>query len=210
MTDVDIANMALSYLGDAANITTLSPAEGSAQADHCARFLPIAKLELLSSFPWSFAVRTTKLAAYSKDEGAKYYDYALPSDCIRLINLLREPYSPVSLTPDTVQFITFMNGASRVVRTMCPEVYAVYVSDDIPVNRYSATFSEALAWLLAAKLAGPLLGGQGGQKTAQNCLVQSRYFADQAKVEDANQSRDNPLDFCGLSGDYQGGPPCLS
>ena len=209
MTDVDIANMALSYLGDAANVTSLDPAEGSAQADHCARFLPIAKRELLESFPWSFATRTAKLARYAVEKGAKYFDYAIPSDCIRLVNVLREPFSPVSITPDTVQFVTIMSGQTKLIRTLSSSVYAIYISDDVLTGRYSANFTQALAWLLASKLAGSLHGGQGGSKLAQNCLVQSRYFAESAKVEDANQSRDTPLYVCGLSGDYQKGDwPC--
>lgn len=205
MTDVDIANLALSYLGDAANVTTLDPAEGSAQADHCARFLPIAKRELLESFPWSFALRTAKLARYAPQEGAKYFDYALPSDCVRLLNILREPLSPLLTRPDNVQFIELMSGQTKVIRTLSCQAYAVYISEDVSTNRYSAEFTQALAWSLAAKLAGPIHGGQGGSKVAQNCLVQSRYFAEQAKVNDANQSRDTPFYICGLSGDYQQG-----
>lgn len=210
MTDVDIANMALSFLGDAANVTTLSPAEGSAQADHCARFLPICKQQLLSAFPWSFALHSEKLAEYAVDEELKYHDYALPADCLRIVNILREPYSTASFTRDNVQFATMMSGQTKIIRTMSPCAYAVYVSDRVPTNRYSAAFTEALAWLLASKLAGPIHGGQGAAKLAQNCLAQSQYYLERAKYEDANQDRDDPLYLCGLSGDYQqGGPSCL-
>ena len=42
-TEVDICNIALAHLGDDATIASLSPPEGSAQAEKAARFYPIAR-----------------------------------------------------------------------------------------------------------------------------------------------------------------------
>ncbi len=44
---VDLCNLALAYLGDDATVASIDPPEGSAQAEHCQRFYPIARDTLL-------------------------------------------------------------------------------------------------------------------------------------------------------------------
>ena len=39
----DICNMALGHLGDSATVASIDPPEGSAQAEHCARFYPMVR-----------------------------------------------------------------------------------------------------------------------------------------------------------------------
>ena len=48
---VDICNQALSHLGDSATVASIDPPEGSAQAEHCARFYPAALAALLEMHP---------------------------------------------------------------------------------------------------------------------------------------------------------------
>ena len=56
-SDVDICNLALSFLGDDANVSSISPPEGSQQSEHCARFYPIARDGLLQMHNWNWASR---------------------------------------------------------------------------------------------------------------------------------------------------------
>ena len=203
MTDVDICNIALAYLGDEATVASINPPEGSAQADHCARFYPLAKRELLESFPWSFALRSETLAKYEVPKEAKYFDYAMPADCARLVDVRAEEYQPVTNRWRHVQFLTLSTGTRRFIRTMQPVAYAVFISTETAESDFSGAFAEALAWLLASKLAGALHGGQGGAEMARNCLVQAQLKADIAKLQDANQTNDQPLFHCGLTGFYQ-------
>ena len=56
-SEVDICNLALGHLGDNATVSSISPPEGSAQAEHCARFYPIARDALLEMHNWNFAMR---------------------------------------------------------------------------------------------------------------------------------------------------------
>ena len=51
-SEIAICNLALSHLGDAANIASIDPPEGSAQAEHCATFYPIARDSLLEMHDW--------------------------------------------------------------------------------------------------------------------------------------------------------------
>ena len=73
-SEVEICNLALARLGDAATVVSIDPPEGSAQAEHCAMFYPMARDTLLAQHPWGFAqrrVRPARLAA----------GYLLPDDC---------------------------------------------------------------------------------------------------------------------------------
>ena len=59
-SDVEICNLALSHLGDTATVASIDPPEGSAQAEHCARFYPIARDALLEKHDWSWATRRSR------------------------------------------------------------------------------------------------------------------------------------------------------
>ena len=60
-SDTDICNLALSHLGDEASVVTIDPPEGSPQADHCARFYPIARDSGLQMTAASFGHRRAGL-----------------------------------------------------------------------------------------------------------------------------------------------------
>ena len=61
-TETDISNLALSHFGQDASIDSIDPPDGSVEAEHAQRFLPIARDEILEAFPWSFAKRRATLA----------------------------------------------------------------------------------------------------------------------------------------------------
>lgn len=60
-TNVDICNMALANIGEAPNITAISPPDGSAHADLCALWLPKAREAVLEMHNWTFAARRAVL-----------------------------------------------------------------------------------------------------------------------------------------------------
>ena len=66
-SEVDICNLALSHLGDEASLASIDPPEGSAQADHCAKFYPIARDLMLEKHPWKFATRRVLLSPVDVD-----------------------------------------------------------------------------------------------------------------------------------------------
>jgi hypothetical protein len=55
MTNVDIANMALSLIGEAPTVTSLAAPAGSPHAALCALWLPKAREQVLSIHDWTFA-----------------------------------------------------------------------------------------------------------------------------------------------------------
>lgn len=151
---VDICNLALAHLGDKASVSSISPADGSAQADHCARFYPIARDVLLEMHDWNFAHRRTVLAETANTPPAAWeYEYALPGNCIRLLNVLDEDGNDDA--PRVFEQGTDATGA-RVLWTNEPNATATYTHAITDTTKFSPLFVNTLSWLLASYLAGPI------------------------------------------------------
>lgn len=191
---VDICNQALSHLGDSATVASIDPPEGSAQAEHCARFYPAALAALLEMHPWAFATRRITLAAVSNPSSTWAYAFALPNGCINLISILApdatDDYSTSvvggAYTPQDFSVEIDENGNDIILTNQADAVlrYVVLVSD---TTRFSPLFVEALTWLLASKLAGPVLKGDAGMQAAQACTKTFVYWLGKAVGSDASQ-----------------------
>lgn len=92
MSEVTICNLALSHLGDTAEVASIKPPEASVQAQLCARFYYVARNALLEMGSWGFATRRVKLAELTPDDVACGWRphpwrhvYALPNAVINAI-----------------------------------------------------------------------------------------------------------------------------
>lgn len=184
---VDICNLALSRLGDAATIASLDPPEGSAQAEHCARFYPIALNSLLELHTWGFATRRVTLAKLDVESWNWTYAYARPSGAVRLLAVL-----PASASPDEEgePFDTESNGSGTgMILSNLEDAtlrYTCLISD---TTKFPPLFVDALSWLLASHLAGPIIKGDAGKAEAKACLQAFNLVVAQAKASDANQRK---------------------
>ena len=178
---IDIANLALAHLGDDANVASFDPPEGGPQAEHCARFYPIARDRLLEMHAWSFAVRTDALTPLGAVDGDTRRRFALPADCLRPLGLraFRDFTSDFAIeTAADGQPTLIADGDGAVLR---------YVRRIEDATRFSPLFVEALSWLLASMVAGPLIKGESGVAAAKSCWqVFLMRFADAAEA-DANK-----------------------
>ena len=187
---VEICNLALSHLGDSATIATIDPPEGSAQAEHCARFYPIARDSLLEMHPWNFATRRVSLAALDIDLWSWAYAYAAPTSCLKIVSILpnesgsddeTQPYETESAEDGTLIIRTDVESAT------CRYIYKVTDS-----ARFPPLFVDALARLLASYMSGPVVKGESGRKAGLEQLQAFRQIASQAMVSDANQRMVRP------------------
>lgn len=195
-TSVDICNMALAYLGDRATVTSIEPPEGSSQADHCARFYPLAKRQILAEHPWSFAVKRAKLARLAQaPEGARYA-FTLPLDSVRVISI-HDTLSDFELHDYTLE----SDQGYVIVTCDRDDIYAVYVTASVPEAMFSASFADALAHLLASKLAGAVMPGTTGIKLAQEEAKFYLAFLEKAINHDAVQTHERELYKCPFVGD---------
>lgn len=190
-SEVDIANLALSHLGDSATVASLDPPEGSAQAEHCARFYPIARNSLLELHNWKFATRRATLAQLAVDSGPWAYAYALPADALKLLAVLPDGAEAVAESEDYEQEVV-ETGASAIL-TNCELATLRYIALVTDTTKFSPLFELALSWQLASFLAGPILKGDAGAAEAKRCAGLAMAHLSQAAVSDANQRRVTPV-----------------
>lgn len=204
-SEVDICNLALSHLGDTATVASLDPPEGSVQAEHCARFYPIARDSLLELHPWGFATRRIQLAQLGTGWPEWDYSYAQPADALNIIAVL-----PPDATDDYSQGLSnvpLAAGGSYVPKAFSCEIDSngadvIYSDQEDAVLRYTALVSDTtkfsplfvmtLSWHLASMLAGPIIKGDAGAAEAKRCASMMQAFLGQATESDAGQRRITP------------------
>ena len=207
---VDICNLALGHLGDNATVASIDPPEGSAQAEHCARFYPIARDSLLEMASWNFAMRRSFLAQVTNTWPEWKYAYAVPSDVLNIVAVHPQDayddyatqfvptdtpfwshnYSPVIAAgryvpqPFTVEID--QNGNSILYTNTENAImrYSAYVTD---TTQFSPLFTITLSWHLASMLAGPVIKGDAGAAEAKRCAQMMAAYQSQAEISDANQ-----------------------
>lgn len=213
-SEVDICNLALGHLGDNATVASIRPPEGSAQAEHCARFYPIARDSLLEMHFWNFSMRRINLAPLEAAWPEWKYAYALPNDVLNVIAVMppdaNDDYASRFVPSDTPQFahnyspviaagrytpqpytIEVLADGQHVLYTNQENAmlrYTAYVSD---TTVFSPLFTMALSWHLASMLAGPIIKGDQGAAEAKRCTQMAMGYISQAEVSDANQRRIN-------------------
>lgn len=211
-SEVDICNMALGHLGDTATVSSINPPEGSAQAEHCARFYPIARDALLEMASWNFAMRRVKLAQLGQTWPEWKYAYALPGDVLNVLGVLPEDasddystrfvptdtpywshnYSPViaagRYAPQPFTIETAADGSSVLFTNVENAVmrYSAFVRD---TTQFSPLFVLTLTHYLASYLAGPIIKGAEGAAEAKRQLQLAIGFQSQAETSDANQRK---------------------
>ncbi len=190
-SEVDICNLALAHNGDEANIAEIDPPDGSAQADYCARFYPIARDTLLESHTWRFATKRVVLAAVDNPLTSWQFAYALPSACVRPVSLL-----PPSATDDkkTEDFVVETNSVGdSVVYTNVEQATLQYVTLVTDTTKFTPLFVVALARLLASYVAGPLIKGESGMKVARAHLTAFEQVDKPRAIDaDANARQSSP------------------
>jgi hypothetical protein len=194
---VEICNMALAYLGDRANVASIDPPEGSTEAEHCARFYPIARDTLLEAHCWNFATRRAQLAQLSITPIGWDYAYARPSSALRVFSIfsanMQREYgldNGVPFDPPQQDFICESDdNGTPIIFTNQASAYAKYTIRVTDTARFSPLFVNTLAWHLASMLAGPIYKGDVGMKQAQYCAQMMNAFLAQAKNADANQRK---------------------
>jgi hypothetical protein len=209
-SEVDIANLALSHLGDTATVASLYPPEGSTQAELAARFYPIARDSLLELHTWSFAMRREELALLTNVSEQWRYTYVMPNNVAQVVSIIpkeaRDDYSvhvdpltafgfpynidsmavATAYVPQAYDIETLSDG-TRVIRTNQEQAMARFVGLITDTTKFSPLFTITLSWHLASMLAGPILKGDVGAAEAQRCLQRMQIYLSQAKTSDADQ-----------------------
>lgn len=168
-SEVDICNQALAMLGDKANVVSIRPPDRTVQAEHCARFYPLALGAMLEAHDWSFARSRAALALRSVSADNRAYTYAFPSNC-----LVPRAVFPLDSEPgeNDARFEAELLATDRVLVTPLAGAQLLYTRGDVDPTKFTPLFREALALSLASRLAGPLVQGAEGRKAAMDLLAQ--------------------------------------
>lgn len=189
-SEVDICNLALARLGDNATVASIDPPEGSAQAEHCARFYAVARDSLLEMHAWKFATRRVLLAKLTVESWDWAFAYAEPTGALKLLGVLSATASNDDET-QPYEAESAANGAA-IILTNQEDASLRFVARVTDTTKFSPLFVDALAWLLASYLAGPVLKGDAGAAMAKACLQSFMLAFSNAKVSDANQRKVRP------------------
>lgn len=210
--EVDLCNEALARIGHRPVVRSIEPPDNSAEASLCARFYQTSRDSLLESRNWKFATRRVELVEVDNDVRDDWsYAYLLPRDLMKATDvfgpqnlndaasvadgaIVREADeeilpdlaapSPYDMGVDSVGHqLLFTNQQDAIL------LYQARVSD---TRLMSPLFREALTWILASKLAGPLIKGEAGAAEAKRCLSMAQYYLSQAATTDANQKLVKP------------------
>jgi hypothetical protein len=188
-SEVSICNLALSHLGDEATVTSIDPAEGSQQAEHCALYYPIARNTLLELHPWSFATRRQALVELEGTAPGNWgFVYQRPNNCLRALNVFADGASTarnnlsvlrdgniVSISGEEFgeEFIEeTLDGDVRVIYANVENAQLRYIRQVEDTTKYPTLVVNAIARLLASMLAGPIIKGTTGMQVGQAQLKQ--------------------------------------
>jgi hypothetical protein len=212
-SEVDICNLALGHLGDNATVASLEPPEGSAQAEHCARFYPIARDALQEMHSWNFCTQRANMALL---DGVSYtqwkYVYAEPSGVVSILAVLppdaANDYSAPIYSPYTqadggyhaaqgmytpLEFSVETDATGRtLILTNQEDAVLRYTGIVTDTTKFTPLFVMALSWQLASMLAGPILKGDVGAAEAKRCEGQMMRWLGKAMESDANDRRIHP------------------
>lgn len=188
-TDVDICNLALAHLGDAANVQSLTP-PASIQAQHCKRFYPIARDAVLARHAWAFNTCRIALSELSGVDvpDAWGFAYGLPDRCLTVLSVY-----PAGTEDDSTvyEFTTeTLHDGTPAIFTDVEEAYARYTVRVENPGVFPPLVVNAIARLLASHLAGPLIKGSTGAKVAGEQLKMfEQYEMPLARTHDARQEK---------------------
>lgn len=203
---VTICNIALSRIGNKANVSSIDPPDESTEAEACARFYPLALGTLLDMHNWSFATKRATLALRTTDADPWLYAYSLPSDCRHVIAVegtdaglpipagTRFKQPPVGyLNPRldngrTNEFEVMASDSGLILCTDVEDARIRYVITMPSASTFPSAFTEALTWLLTTYLAGQTIRGEEGFNFAGACNKFFQQALAQAKKLDCTQA----------------------
>ncbi len=183
-SETDICNLALGRLGEMCNMVDVN--ENSTFAAVAKRTYPVVRDALLERHAWNFA--TTRVRGQLVDEepiGWRYM-YQVPETAIRILSVYSENRGQwIEEEP----WVFEMHGAYRVVLTNIEKAVIKFIQYTTNTDLFSPGFADALAWHLAASIAGSIVKGETGMTVATKLLQQAQYFERAAILADVRQRR---------------------
>lgn len=194
-SETDICNLALGRLGEMCDMVDVN--ENSTFAAVAKRTYPIVRDALLERHAWNFATTRTRGQLVDKKPIGWKCMYQVPDKALRILSVYSEERGAwIEEEP----WVFEMNGPYRVILTNIEPVVIKYIQYTTNTDLYSPGFVDALAWHLAASIAGPIVKGETGMTVSTKLLQQAQYFERAAIQADVRQRRTikyDTVDFIG-------------
>ena len=181
-TQVDVCNWALARIAVTRTISALD--ETSQEASTCSLWLDQIIDLVLRDHPWPFARRDVVLALVEEQPTPEWlFSYRMPADCLRVRRIIdgkrpNLPTYPMQIAGDDAGSLIYCDAEDAALS------YTARVTD---ASRWPPDFADALAWRLAAEIAGPL---------AQSAAIADRamrgYYAAVSKALSTALSEEQP------------------
>ena len=190
---VDICNLALSHLGESATVSSIDPPEGSAQAELCATFYPIARNNILELHEWGFSIRRAALALMTSTITQWAYAYAVPANMVRILSIQptdsADDNSVSGIASPVPYSVEINENGVQVIYSDTENAYIRYTSKVEDTTLFSPLFITTLSWQLAAMLAGPVIKGDPGKAAAIECEKMTQFWIGRASESNAQQKK---------------------
>ena len=177
MNITDICNLALNHIGRE-HIADLN--EDTEAARTCKMHYDLQRRVLLRAYTWSFAKKYVKLSELDVKTPGWQYTYAYPNDCVMARKLYAEDNTWLYLRknfPNNMDQVLVNDNTKALVcnhKDACLE----YTYDVKDANLFTADFTQALSYYLAAAIAVPLTGSE---QLAQAMASQGAGILQEAK-----------------------------
>lgn len=179
---VKISNMALGYIGIGQKITELSDDAGDVERE-CNFWYDIARDQLLENGDWPMASKQFTLNLVEEDPNDDWsFSYRYPPTCLvgrRIVG------ADGTATADPIPYQLGQDDTGRLIYTDVEDAILEGTFWYEDPGEFTNSFAEALAWLLATKLAMPLSVDmdkfQNAQASAGNALLKARGITNQER-----------------------------
>ncbi|MDT8419347.1 MAG: hypothetical protein RQ754_02860 [Desulfuromonadales bacterium] len=195
-SEVDLCNLALFRIGVTTTIASLT--ERSKEAIVCNGVYENVRDKVLEAAPWPFARKFADLQLTGDAPDRWAYRYQYPTDCLAVRSVLPPVPSGLSqiayrqwLQQYQVPYELSEGDEGLTICTDCEESNIEYTVRVTNPMRFSAKFTSALAWALAAEIAIPLAKGIDYAKNAA-AMYEKELFETLAKMFNEEQSDEDP------------------
>ncbi len=175
-SEIDICNMALDYCG-VRNITSLD--EDTKESKKCRMWYDTVRKSLLLNINASFSIGRAILAEVANVKIAYGYEkaYALPTNCLRVLNLNRPTDDTYYQIEGNYLYCDDFHNSQVKIR---------YISDVKDVTKYDSEFCDCFALKLAEKICFPLTNDEQRENYLKQ-LAQQKYIETSVKYGNDNK-----------------------
>jgi hypothetical protein len=158
LTDVELCNVALGFIGHKRPISTLTA--NTVEAQQCAIYYPHAKGLVSAAHHWPFLERNALLAEHATATDVRFtFVYVAPADMLSPWFIWngadRRPTRDSAVVFKRTDIGTGTNTLPAIL-TDQEDARLFYAAKNLPIAAYSDPVQDAIAWRLAAFLCGPL------------------------------------------------------